>query len=322
MKIIIKISLFFMICLNLYAVESGGIDFNIRFFDRRIYYVNTDPILVQITIINNSAAPFRFKLADERAFSIDFDIRTMTNRALSASDTLTRRKAQTFHVFFRDILIETGESFSFIEDLRDYAKFDHAGSFRVRAKIYPELQREEGRTAATILESNYLALNLRPALIHDTDGLPIEMDIATGAALRREPMPPDEVVSYTIRARQESHWERFFLYIDLEAIISRDPVLRRRFQAENEEGRQQIVNEYRRNLQNSTGEDKNIVLIPTSFEIQNTEYSSNEGIVTLIARIRHRNHTEFSLYKYYLERRDNIWFIVSYTVESMGTQAN
>ena len=304
----------------LFAAEAdvtGGVEFNIRFYDRRIYYVETDPIYVQITINNKSPEVFRFKLADERAFSVDFDIRTMTNLPLAQADTLIRKRTQNQQIYFREIAIESGESFSFVEDLRDYVNLKQPGSFRVRAKVYPELY----RAASNTIESNYLALSLRPAVIPGPDGIPLEMDVATGAVLVRQQLPPDEVVSYMLKARQESQWERFFLYLDLEAMLSRDAVQKRKWFAENEDGRRRMAAEYRKSLQNSFI-DGDISVIPTTFEILRTEYYNNEGIVTVMEKFRLTDFTDVRRYKYFLERRDNIWIIVNYSVEGLGTEAN
>ena len=82
-----------------------------------------------------------------------------------------------------------------------------------------------------------------------------------------------------------------------------------------------MVAEYRRNLQNSTV-DGNISMIPTSFEILRTVYSGNEGTVIVLARFRYTNFTELRQYTYFLERRDNIWFIVNFHVEGQGTMGN
>jgi hypothetical protein len=305
----------------LYASESssaGEVEFNIRFFDRRIYYAASDPIYVQITITNNSPYPYRFKLADDRAFSVDFDIRTMTNRQLPEADVLVRKRTQNIQIFFREITIESGESFSFVEDLRDYVGFAQPGSFRVRAKVYPELFRS---TTTQAIETNYLNLSLRPALIQGPDGIPLEMDVATGAVLVRQRLSPDEVVSYMIIARQESQWERFFLYMDLETMLARDAFQKRRYLAENEEGRRRMVAEYRRSLQNSTI-DGDIAVIPTSFEILRTAYENDEGTVTVLQKFRQINYTELRRYTYYLEKKDNFWIIVNYSVEGLGTEAN
>jgi len=305
----------------LFATDAQGqVELDIRFFDRRVYYVDTDPIQVHITITNNSPVPYRFKLAEDRAFSVDFDTRTMTNRPLSPADNLTRKRTQTNHIFFREIVIESFESFSFTEDLREFINFAQPGAYRVRARIFPELYRTTSIPIIAPLESNYLNLTLRPAVIPGPDGIPLQMDIATGAVLVRQPLPPDEVVTYMLRARQESQWERFFLYLDLETMLQRNSILNRRYRAENEAGRLRMVHEFRQMLQNSNEED--IILTPTTFDVLRTEYRGNRGVVVVMQRFRLPNFTQLREYTYELERRDNIWMIVNYSVQSMGSTAN
>jgi len=301
---------------SLFAAEPDpGVEFNIRFLDRKIYYIESDPIFIQITINNKTPSTYRFKLADERVFSLDFDIRTMTNRRLTEADNLIRKRTEYQQIYFREIAIESGESFSFVENLRDYVKIIQPGSYRLKALIFPELY----RAVNFVFESNYLALNLRPAAIPGPDGIPLEMDVATGAVLVCQPIPPDEVVSYMITARQQSQWERFFLYLDVEKMISREAAQKQRWNTENEEGRRNMVKEYRKNLQNSVI-DGDINVIPSSFNIERTEYNNNEGTVTVLAKFKYANFTELRRYTYYLERKDNIWKIVNYTVRGLGTE--
>jgi hypothetical protein len=300
------------------SAAENDVEFNIRFIDRRIYYVETDPVYVQLTIANNSPAPYHFKLADERAFSVGFDIRAMTNRPLSDADSFIRKRTTYQHIYFREISIESGESFSFVEDLRDYADLKQPGSFRVQARVYPELYRTANSPA---IASNYLNLNMRPPLIPGPDGIPLEMDVATGAVLVRQRMPPDQVVEYMIRARQESQWEKFFLYLDLEAMLSRDAFQKRRFTAENEEGRRRMMSEYRQNLQSGVM-DGNISVIPTTFTMERCQYNADEGTVIILARFRESTFTELRRYTYYLVRKDEIWMIVDYSVTALGTEPN
>jgi hypothetical protein len=301
----------------LYAAEND-VGINIRFMDRRIYYAADDPVYVQMTIANNGPAPYHFKLADERVFSLAFDIRAMTNRPLPDADIFIRKRTAWRHIYFREITIESGESFSFVEDLRDYAELKQPGSFRVQAKVYPELYRSADSPA---LASNYLHLSIRPPLIPGPDGIPLEMDVATGAVLVRQKMPPDQVVEYMLRARQESQWEKFFLYLDLEAMLSRDAFQKRKWTAENEEGRRRMVAEYRQNLQGGVM-DGNISVIPTSFTMEQCQYNSSEGTVTVLEKFRQITFTELRRYTYYLERKDEVWMIVDYSVASLGTEAN
>jgi hypothetical protein len=324
MKNVIRFGLLIVLVLTslsfLYAVESPGtVDFSIRFYDRRVYYVESDPIFVQITITNNSPAPYRFKLADDRAFSVDFDIRTMSNRPLQQADSLIKKRTVNSQVFFREVAIESGESFSFVENICDYISFGQTGSFRVKAKIYPELFRSAG--ASSVIESNYLSMTLRPAIIKGPDGIPIEMDVATGAVLVKQKLPPDEVVAYMITARQESQWEKFFLYLDLEAMLRKDALQGRKFNAENEEGRRRMLNAYKQNLQSAVI-DGDIVTIPNSFNIMKTQYNNDTGSVVVLQRYRYPNYTELREYTYWLEKKDNFWVIVNYSVQGMGTIGN
>jgi hypothetical protein len=317
------------------AAESSspaGVDFNIRFFDRRIYYVEGDPIYIQVTITNNSPATYRFKLADERAFSLDFDVRTTSNRSLESADMLIRKRTQSQQIFFREIAVESGESFSFVEDLRGYINLSEPGSLIVKARLFPELFRPDmARTAAIngnsvyasagqgILESKRLSLTLRPAVITGPDGIPLEMDVATGAQLVRERLAPDQVIEYMLTARQRSQWERFFLYLDLEAMLSRDTVRQRKWLVESEEGRRRMIEQFRHELQNPVT-DGTISVIPTSFEIQRTQYNSLEGSVTVLEKFYVNNFTELKRYTYFVRLQDNIWTIVDYSVVNLGTE--
>jgi hypothetical protein len=301
--------------------DSGTVSFNIRYFDKRIYFVETDPIYVMITIANNSPGAYRFKLADERAFSVDFDIRTMNNRPLEPSGALLRKRTASRQVFFREILVESGESFSFVEDLRDYVNLSRPGSYIVQAKAYPELYRPEVPSggAAPMLQSNRLNLNLRAASIPGPDGIPLAMDLETNAVLVREKLSPDEVVAYLLTARQKSQWEKFFLYLDLEAMIVRDPARQRQWLAEAEEGRRRMLERYRRELESAVT-DGDIATIPSDFTMERTEYNNLEGTVTVLEEFKNGNYTERKRYTYYLQRKDDIWTVVDYSVFNLGTQ--
>ena len=331
-KSILLLLISMMILFPLGAAEGSsrpGVDFNIRFFDRRIYYVEGDPIYIQLTITNNSPSTYRFKLADERAFSLDFDARTTSNRSLEPADVLIRKRTQSQQVFFREIAVEPGESFSFVEDLRHYINLNQPGSLVISARLYPELRSGAAKTTAvnggasassTALESKRLSLSIRPAVVTDSSGIPLEMDIATNAQLVRERLAPDQVVEYTITARQKSQWEKFFLYLDIEAmLLARNAELQRKWLVESEEGRRRMIEQYRQELRNSVT-DGTISVIPTSFEIERTQYNNFEGSVSVLQKFRSPNFTELKRYTYFLRQKDNIWTIVDYSVVNLGTE--
>ncbi|MDR1210896.1 MAG: hypothetical protein LBK40_01560 [Spirochaetaceae bacterium] len=300
------------------AAES--VDINIRYFDKRIYYVERDPILVQLTISNRGTSTYRFKLAEERAFSVDFDIKTLTNRAVDATDSLIRRRTLNSQVFFREVSVEPGESFSFVEDLRDYGMLNQSGSFIVQARLYPELMRN-ARTdlSPDALESNRLSLNLRPVPLSEDGSIPLVLDADTNAILVREHLPPDQVIEYLLTARQKGQWEKFFLYLDLESMISRDSARRRQWLAESEEGRQRMLDRYRGELQSAVV-DGDIATIPSEFAVTRTVYGAEEGTVTVVEKFRVGTYTERKEYTYHLRRRDDIWTVSDYTVLNLGTE--
>jgi hypothetical protein len=308
------------------AFAEDNIEFSIRFFDKRVYYLAEAPILVQVTVTNKGPGAYSFRLADERAFSVDFDVRTVSNRAIDAAPPLIRKRSTYQQVFFREVAVEGGESFSFVEDLRDYADFNRSGAYVVQARLYPGLYRgpasaEEAVSDGATLESNRLSLNLRPASIPGPEGIPLEMDVETNAILVREKLSPDEVVDYTIRSRQKSLWEKFFLYLDLESLLTRDSVRSRQWRSESEEGRRHMIARYRDELQRSVL-DGNISTIPTEYTIQRTTYGAEEGTVVVEEKFKvaSGNYTERKRYTYTLRRKDDVWVITDYVVFNLGTE--
>lgn len=311
-----------------FLLAAGEVDVAIRYFDKRVYYAGaeTGPVLVQVTISNRGAATYRFKLADERAFSVDFECRTLTNRILEPAQILTRKRTQDQHVFFREVAVEPGESLSFTEDLRDYAELETAGSYVVQARLYPELYKPVPQNVPTpasgpapALGSNRLTLTLRPAPLMDGTAPPPALDVETGAVLVRENMPPDRVVDFLLSARQKGQWEKFFLYLDLEAMLSRDGARKRAWLAESEEGRKRMLDRYRADLRNSLI-DGDISTIPIDFVIERTSYGTEQGTVVVVEKFRFGSYTERKRYTYYVKRRDDVWTVYDYSVVNLGTE--
>ncbi|MCL1927898.1 MAG: hypothetical protein FWG07_03775 [Treponema sp.] len=314
----------FLAVICIIPVFAADIELSIRFYDKKIYHVSGlsgEPIYVQVTLTNRSPAPFRFKLADERVFSIDFDIRNLSNQSLEIADYLRRKRSESRNVYFREITVEPGESFSFVEDIRNYATLRDAGSFVVQARIFPELFRETAVSTprGMPLVSNRLNLNLRPPALPGSDSIPFQMDVETGAVLVREKLPPDEVIAYMLTARQKSQWEKFFLYMDMEAMITNDAVRRRSWLNESEEGRIRMMAKYRDDLRNSMA-DEDIALIPSDFRIENTSHNGESARVVVTQWFQVGRYTERRRYEYNLRRRDDVWTIQDYTVTKLGTE--
>jgi hypothetical protein len=297
--------------------KPQDVEITIRYYDKRVYYVEDAPIFVQVTITNNGPGTYRFRLADERAFSVDFDVRTVSNRPLEPADPLTRKRTANQQVFFREIAVESGESFSFVEDIRDYAALTQSGAFVVQARVYPGLFRTTGAQESLPLESNRLTLNLRPPSLPGPDGIPLEMNTETNAILVREQISPDEVIQYTLTARQRGQWEKFFLYLDLESMIIRDGARGRQWIAESEEGRRRMLARYRDELRRDNGD---LSTIPKEFTIERTTYAAEEGTVIVLEKFQVGYYTERKRYTYTLRRKDGIWTITDYLVINLGTE--
>ncbi|MDR0910573.1 MAG: hypothetical protein LBM77_12500 [Spirochaetaceae bacterium] len=309
------ICLLFTISGSLFAQNNpDNIAVNIRFYDQKVYFLKDAPIQVMISITNNGPETYHFKLAADRAFSLDFDARSLSNRSIAMPVKLVQKRSASGQIYYRDVAIDTGETFSFTENIQDYVNLEEAGNYIIQAKIFPDLINSQ-----TVQLSNRLALHLRPAKIYDEQGLPIPLDEATNAVLQRASIPPDEVIAWTLDARQKGQWEKFFLYLDLQAMYLRDASHARQWNVESEEGRQRILANYRSSLQTEIV-DSDIVTIPMSYNIEKTTYNMTEGTVIVDEHFRVGNYVESKRYTYYLERRNTVWYIVDYLVVNLGTE--
>jgi len=287
-------------------------DVSIRFFDKRVYYTDSE-IFLKITISNPSSIAYRFKLAEERMFSLAFEAYTPSNRILDASDAYKRTIASGSPVFYREIALEPGEEYSFVEDLRRYVRMDEAGAYRVRVLFHPELLRPN----SSPIYSQDLVVSVRPSA-----GIPSLLEtlsVETGEILRAERVPPDEVIRRTIEARQKGRWNEFFLYLDLQALLSRNPEKKRIYDKESDDGRRRILDRYKEELEKEIV-DNDIVTIPYWFDILETRYSASAGVVRVLEKFQYQQIKLIKEYTYQLQKRDDVWYVVGYSVLNKGTE--
>ena len=288
-------------------------EFAVRFFDQKVYFLG-DPIQVEAVITNTGTDTLRFKVADNRFFNLDFDVRTTTNVGLDHAREFTIARNSDQPVFFREMSLEPGEKYGIVVDLDTYAKFDSPGQYVVQASFFPELFRGADSQA---LKSNRLALNIKPPVATAEEKAVVEAQ--TGALLARQPLPPDEVVSWTISARQKSQWERFFLYLDLESLLRKNPDKDRSFRNATEAVRRQMVDQFRQQLEARTIQ-QDISVVPSSFEIQKTTYDPSEATVQVLEKFAYPDYTELKSYTYHLKKVDQFWIISDYEIRNLGTQ--
>ena len=309
----IRRSLLATVLLLAALAAQADVTLSIRFFDKRIYFPGSE-VPIMVTISNETAETYRFKLADDRIYSLSFDARTPTNRPLDLSDAFKVAMSRSEPVFYRELAIKPGEEYSFKEDLSRFVRVDTPGSYAVKASFYPELS---SSAAAAPIESNLLSLSIRPS-----PGLPPaseSVSVVTGEALKAQALPPDEVVRRTIVARQKSLWNEFFLYLDLPSLLTRDQDRKRQYDTESDEGQRRMIDRYRADLQTAVV-DNDIVVQPFYFEIVETRYTDAKGFVKAIEKFKSGQLRLVKEYNYVLERQGDIWYIVDYTVFNKGTE--
>ena len=286
---------------------------SIRFFDKKIFFPGSE-IPVLVTISNPGSATYRFKLADDRLYSLSFEARTPANKVLDMSDAYKTAMGVSKPVFYREISIEPGEEYSFKESLDRFIRVDAPGSYSVTAFFQPELV---GSGASVILSSNALALSIRPS-----PSLPPASDqVRAGVAelLKPQALPPDEVVARTIAALQKGNWNEYYLYLDLESLYTADPSLTAAYDADSEEGRRIALERFKADLQ-AEPESQAVSTRPYFFEILETRYTPGRGYVAVLEKFEERQLRAIREYTYELARTGDIWYIVGYVVQNKGVE--
>jgi len=283
-------------------------------YEDKAIYVPGSEVLVKFTIRNDTGRTYRFKLAENRMFSVDLEVFTLTNQALPPARQFTTQRTSNQQLYYRDVALEPGEEFSFVEDLSDYVALERTGVFVVRAAFYPELVTEGPELRA----SNTLSLTIQPDL-RGNELVQARIDQATGAILERRALPPDEVVEYTIRALQDRAWNRYFLYIDLEGLLLSRADRARAYRRLSEPDQRARLELFAEQLQNRIT-DPQLSAVPSDYEMIRTTYDPVEGNVIMDLQFSNPTFVEVRRYTYFLRRRDSVWYIYDYAVTNLGTE--
>jgi hypothetical protein len=316
MKRVVFLLVLVLVARESFSADAEGVDFHIRFYDTRIYYLGDreHPVSLEAILTNNSSQTYRFKMAENRMFNFDFEVTTPTNIMLDHSQEFTRSRSANQPVLYREISLEPGEKYGVVVTLDEFIEIPKAGLYTVQAVFHPELNL---RGPDSTMHSNTLTLNIRPAIVFEEERAMIEAE--TGKLIQRQPLPPDEVVDYMLSARQKSQWEKFFLYLDLENLYLKNPGRAQAYRRMSEENRRAVLDRYKEQLRSETV-DVDILVIPATYEIVQTRYTPFEGRVTVIEKFQDRDYVEVKRYTYTLERRDTIWVVTDYEIVNLGTE--
>lgn len=309
--------------IGLFAQSSAKVqDFSdasvsIKYYNKSIYYPgNADdfPVFVHITIKNNGTETLRFKLADDRKFSLDFNAYTVKNSRLPQTEEIIEKRTTNQTVYFRELALEGGEEYSFVENVKDYLKIDDSSVYYLEMFFYPELY----KTKYLSLKSNRLTLEVRPSPSSASSNY-IPVKDQTVEILKQEELSPDKVVESTIIARQKSLWDQYFLYMDLESLLKRNNTLAKKYAAGSAEERERILASFKADLMQLKIEN-DIIAVPEKFVIEKTSYTPTEGSVTVMEWFKYPNFSEIKRYNYKVRQREGIWQIYDYTVVNLGTE--
>lgn len=312
------IAVFVVFCHTAYAKDfADSAEVSIKFYDRTMYYpgdAENNPVYVYITVANTSAETLRFKVADDKMFSIDFTAFNVKKTQLASTSRLIRKRTSNQTVYFREISLEPGEEYSFRENLKEYLEVKDPSIYYIELRFYPELYRNK----ENCLISNRLSLEVRPSpTAVAASVLPVETE--TSVVLQPEEISPDKVVEQTIIARQKSLWDQYFLYMDLEEMLKRDSSRSEKYKISSADERVEMLRAFRASLMTQRVES-DIVAIPSKFRIERTSYSETEGTVRVLEWFKNENYFERKRYTYYVRQRDGIWQIYDYTVDILGTE--
>ena len=302
--------------------QSNSSDFSsatisIKYYNRTVYFPDSaedNPILIHVTIKNNGSETLRFKLADDRMFSMDFNAYTVKNYSLPLTENIKEKRTTNQVVYFREISIEQGEEYSFVENVKDFITISEPSVYYLEAVFYPELYKSKYIS----LKSNRLTLEVRPSPSSSSSNfVPVKSE--TVEILEAEKISPDKVVEQTIIARQKSLWDQYFLYMDVESLLLRTPSLKKKYNSVSAIERERMIESYKADLIQSKIEN-DIIAIPQRFEIEKTTYSPVEGSVSVIEWFKYTNYTEKKRYTYKVRQREGVWRIYDYSVVNLGTE--
>lgn len=289
----------------------------IKYFDRTVYYPGeseANPVQVHVTIKNNGTETLRFKLADDKAFSMDFQVYTVKNNVLPQTERVIEKRTTNQTVYFREIALEYGEEYSFVENLKDFVEIKDPSVYYVDLSFYPELYKSK----YIELTSNRLTLEVRPTP-NAVSSTYIPVENKTSAILTPQEISPDKVVEQTIIARQKSLWDQFFLYMDVESLLKKNKALKQKYNTASAEERERMLDSFKADMMQSRY-DNDIIAIPEKFEIVKTSYSPSEGTVLVTEWFKYTNYYEKKNYTYKVRQYEGIWQIYDYTVVNLGTE--
>ncbi|MFO7849787.1 MAG: hypothetical protein R6V67_07495 [Spirochaetia bacterium] len=317
-------SLFLCIMLSITTGQAAmatsvpeGVELSIRLHDKQIYTPDTQ-VHLYVGLSNSSDAPFTFHVADEKIFGMKLSVTDIRNEPLSPTKEYISRRHSNQQVLYRDVRLLPGEEYGFLVRLSSFVEVTEPGIYFIKASLRPDIEENAEIT------SNEITLHMRPDTGEVDKSMEIEEQIEEEETeiLKKENLPPDEVVRYMINARQQEDWKKFFLYLDVKSLLLENRLKRERYKRASESERTRMIEEYKDLLRSSMVNDE-ILMKPSSFDITRYQVDMSdrkEAEVSVRARFKYQDFTEIKMFTYYLKQSEGYWQVYRYEVTHEGTE--
>jgi hypothetical protein len=307
-------------CMNIgFSLESTTgpavpeIDVFIQFHDRRIYYVG-DPVIVEFQITNRSAKPYLFLTSFDEVFTFDFEVKSVSNRAVEHSIPYAIERTKFEPVLNDEITLKPFEVYGARIDICRWFDLKEPGEYVVRGVFFPRLVTDP---AERVPSGNELFLSLNPAFTETARERKREDEIVR---LKAEDLPPYEVVDFLIQSLIDRDFEKFFIYINFEKYIMGFDNAKRKYLSARDVDKPAVLEEFKRYLkgENNLEGIPFSETIPVDFEIVKTVIEGPKAEVTVTQTSKYLRYTERKQYTYFLHRFGDKWLLERYQVVNKG----
>ncbi|MDR2735087.1 MAG: hypothetical protein LBC99_10725 [Spirochaetota bacterium] len=279
---------------------------------QRTYYIN-EPIPVYMTVVNTSAEPVRFSLAQQIFLNFDFRVRSLQDMQVKERDDWQLHKLASRQDILqaeaaRSITLAPGERFGRVIDIAEWLRLIDPGVYELTGYfwMYPQRASYDYR-----YESNRKRFLLEaPREVVEA----IALEKATQSETEVKRMSADETVDYIISAKRRGDWDAYFRFMDLTRLINVFHQYRARYVAADLASRSSVMDDFKNFLRAFPSEQ-----IDHHF-VQNVTVTRDEATLNESAKVecmivyRTGQLVERKIYHFSLYRKLDRWYVDSYYV--------
>jgi len=276
---------------------------------QRTYYIN-EPVPVYVTVVNESAAPVRFNLAEQLFLNFDFRIRSLQDMPVKERDTwqLHKLAARQQVDVTRSVTLAPGERFGRVIDVAEWLRLVSPGVYELTGYFWIFPQRSD-------LDFRYESNRKRFLLEAPRDvaeAIALEAESRSEREVKR--MSADETVDYIITAKRRGEWEEYFRFMDLTRLINVFHQFRARYVAADTGSRAGVMDDFKSFLRAFPSENIEHHFVQTVTVTRDEETLNETARVECLIVYRTGQLVERKTYHFSLYRKLDRWYVESYYV--------